>query len=136
MVERPSQIDRECLVRLLVEAEHVHGAGLVPARVVVVPRRLVEAEMHIFMWPDPFGGVDHAPLEGGVDVGARRKDRRAARPGDDLAAEGRTHAHLEPLVVADRVDLLPEPSGCGGTARGTRLKAAYVSSQSLRPSLW
>jgi hypothetical protein len=37
MIERPPEIDRERLVRFLVEAEVVYGAGLVPARVVVVP---------------------------------------------------------------------------------------------------
>ena len=36
---------------------------------------------------DEFGGVDHAALEGGVDLTARREDRRGTRPGDDLAAE-------------------------------------------------
>ena len=89
MVERPPQIDRERLVRLLVEAELAHGAGLVPARVVVVARGLVEAQLHVVVRPDPFGGVDHAPLERGVDLGGRGEDRRAARPGVDLAAEVR-----------------------------------------------
>src|SRR6185295_9378060 len=58
----------------------------------------------------PFAGVDDAPLEGGVDLATWGEHRRAARPGDDLAAQVR-NAHLEAFVVADRVDLLPEPSG-------------------------
>src|SRR6266550_1359923 len=47
MVEHPLQIDRECRVRFLVEAELVYGARLVPARVVVVRRGLVKAELHV-----------------------------------------------------------------------------------------
>src|SRR6266853_2808208 len=110
MIEHPPEIDRERLVRLLVEAEFVHGAGLVPARVVVVARGLVQAQLHVVMRPHPFAGVDDAPLEGSIYLAAWSKHRRAARPGDDQAAEVR-NAHLEPLVVADRVHLLPEPSG-------------------------
>src|SRR6266567_8975922 len=110
MVERPPQIDRERLVCLLVEAELADGTGLVPARVVVVARGIVEAEVHVVVRPDPFAGVDDAPLEGGEDPGGRDEDSRAARLDDDLVAEARANAHLEPLVVADRVDLLPEPS--------------------------
>src|SRR5712691_1211104 len=71
MVERPLQIGRECLVRLLVEAELGRGARLVPTRVVVVARGLLETQLHVVMRPDPFGGVNHAPLESGVDIGAR-----------------------------------------------------------------
>src|SRR4029450_7323756 len=42
MVEGPLQIERECRVRLLVESEPEGGSRLVPARIVVVARRLVE----------------------------------------------------------------------------------------------
>src|SRR5437016_2171779 len=111
MVERPSEIDRERLVRLLVEAKLGRHAGLVPAWVVVVTRGIVQAQLHVVMGPDPFTGVDHAPLERGVDLGGRGEDRRAARFDIDLAAEACANAHLEPLVVGDRGDLLPEPSG-------------------------
>src|SRR6266404_2814228 len=111
VIEGPLQIDGKRFVRLLVEAELGRVAGLVPARVVIVPRGLVETELHVVMRPDPFGGVDHAPLQLGVDLGGRGEDRRAARLDIDLAALARADAHLEPLVVADRVRLLPEPSG-------------------------
>src|SRR5262249_48952939 len=83
VVERSPEIDWKGFVRLLVEAEVTHGAWLVPTRVVVVARGLVQAELHVLVRPDPFGGVDHAPLEGSVDVAAWGKYRRAASPGDD-----------------------------------------------------
>src|SRR5438445_9653335 len=73
------------------------------------------------MRPDPFGSVDHAALEGGVDLAAWSKHRGGSRPGDDLAAEVR-NAHLEALVVADCVDLLPEPSR---HLRGVRKSGAW-----------
>src|SRR5713226_2150152 len=111
MVECPPQIDRERLVCLLVEAELADGPGLVPARVVVVARGIVEAEFHVVMRSGPFAGIDHATLEGGEDRSGRGEDGRAARLDDDFVAEARANAHLEPLVIADRVHLLPEPSG-------------------------
>src|SRR5262245_24061642 len=111
MVERSAQIEGEALVRLLVEGELEHVARFLPARIVVVARGVVEAELHVVVRAHPFGGVDHAPLEGRVDVGGRGERRRAARPRDHLAAEARADPHLEPLVVADRVDLPPEPPG-------------------------
>jgi hypothetical protein len=43
VIERSSQIDGERLVGLAVEGELVGGAGLVPARIVVVPGGVVEA---------------------------------------------------------------------------------------------
>src|SRR3989442_15854214 len=114
MIRRPPRstlFPYTTLFRSLVEAELGGVAGLVPARVVVVPRGLVKAQLHVVMRPDKFGRVDHAPLESGVDLRARGEDRRTARLDVDLAAEARANAHLESLVVADRADLLPEPSG-------------------------
>src|SRR2546426_1417615 len=108
MVERPSQIGRERFVRLLVEAELERGARLVPARVVVIASGLVKPELHVFVRPDPFSGVDHAPLERGVDLGAGYEDPRGSRLGDDASAEAR-HAHLQTLEVAGCRDFLPEP---------------------------
>src|SRR4029453_5952828 len=85
---------------------------LMPARVVVVVARgVVQAQPHVVMRADPFGTVDHAPLEGGVDVPGWREDCRAACPDVDLSAAVGADAYLESLVVADRVGLLPEPSG-------------------------
>src|SRR5262249_55277122 len=89
MVEHPPQLDRERVVRLLVETKLVGNAGLVPARIVVVARGLVEAELHVVMGPDPFGGVDPPALERGEDFRARGEDRRASRLDIDLAAKTR-----------------------------------------------
>jgi hypothetical protein len=78
-IEGPPEIDRERVVRLPVEPELDSRSWLVPARVIVVAGGLVEAEFHVVMRPDPFGGVDHAPLEGGVDVAGRHEGRRYPR---------------------------------------------------------
>jgi len=53
--------------------------------------------------PDHSPGVDHAPLEGGVDLAPRREDDGAPGPGDDLAAEA-PDAHLQAPVVGDGID--------------------------------
>src|SRR5689334_6514840 len=109
VVERPPQIGGEGVIRLPVEAELGHRPGLVPARIVVVARGRVQPELHVVVGSDPLGGIDHAPLEGGVDVGGRREDRGAADLGHDLAPEA-GNAHLEALEIADGVDLPPEPA--------------------------
>src|SRR6266436_8683390 len=109
MIEHAPQVERKRLVDLLVEAELLYGARLVPARIVVVAGGPVQAQLHVVMRPNKFGGVDHAPLERGKDLTGRGEHRRGARPGDDLVAEARADAHLEPLEVAGRAHLLPEP---------------------------
>src|SRR5262249_10273817 len=91
-------------------AEIVGRAGLVPTRVVVVTRRLVQPEQHVVVWPHPFAGVDHASLERSIDISGRDKDDRGARSGVYLPAE-RTTADSQTLEVAARGDLLPQPSG-------------------------
>src|SRR5262245_46604390 len=116
MIERPSQIDRERLVRLLVEAELVHGAWLVPAGIVVVTGSLVETENHIGMRRDVLGRVDDASLEGRVDLSRGQRDHGRAGPGGHLATKARD-PHLEALVVTDRGDLLPVPASHLGSSR-------------------
>src|SRR5262245_7827350 len=110
MVQSPLQVNRQRLVRFLVEAEVVGGTRLVPARVVVVARGLVKAQHHVVVWPHPFTGVDDTPLERGIDIGGRYEDDGAPRSGIDLSTE-RANAHPEALVVADGAHPLPEPSG-------------------------
>src|SRR5262245_38863576 len=100
VIERALPVHRERLVGLAVEPEPERAPGLVPARVVVVPRGLVQPDLHVVVRPDPLGGVDDSALERGVDLAAGREDRRAAGPGDDLAAQVRD-AHLQSLVVRD-----------------------------------
>src|SRR5215813_10085534 len=109
VVECPPQIDRKRLVCFLVEAELGRRAGLVPAGVVVVSRGLVETENHVVVRTDVLGRIDDPSLEGGIDLARGQRDDRRARSRHDLAAETRD-AHLEPLVVMDGRDLLPEPS--------------------------
>ena len=111
MVQNPPQFRREPLERLLVEDELGHRARFMPARIVVVTRGPVQAQLHVVVGPDPFGGVDDTPFERRVDVAAGGDRRRAARFDIDQPAEARADAHPEPLVVADRVHLLSEPSG-------------------------
>src|SRR5262245_59368322 len=109
MVECVPQIDRERIVCLLVEAELGRGAGLVPAGVVVVLRGLVVTENHVVVWSDVLGRVDDPSFERGVDMARSQCNDGCSGFLDNFAAEA-GDAHLEPLVVGDRRDLLPEPS--------------------------
>src|SRR5262245_28212504 len=68
----------------------------------------MEAENHVVVGSDELGGIDDPALESGVDLARGQRDDGRAGPGDDLAAKAR-NAHLEPLVVGDGGDLLPEP---------------------------
>src|SRR5215813_6038519 len=108
VVEHALQVDRQPLIRFLVEAELIQGAGLVPARVVVVPRGLVQAELHVVVRPDPLGRIDRTALERSVDIGGRGQHRGGADARVDLAAEI-GDAHPKPLEISDRANLLPEP---------------------------
>src|SRR5262245_57520977 len=110
MIENPPEIDRKRVVRFLVKSEIVRGTRLVPTWVVVVTSGLVQPELHVVVRPHPFAGVDHATLERGVDVTGRDEDDRGARSDIHLPTEW-ANADPEPLVVADRGDLFPEPSG-------------------------
>src|SRR5215471_15712973 len=110
VVQRPLQVHRQRVVCLLVETEVIGGPRLVPARVVVVPRGLVQAEHHVVVRAHPFAGVDDASLERRIDISGGNEDHCAARSRIDLSTE-RADAHPEALVVADGVHPLSEPSG-------------------------
>ena len=86
-----------------------------PAGIIVVARGLVEPENHVVVRADVFGGVDDPPLESPVDLAGWQCDNGRSRPGNYLAAQA-WDAHLEPFVVSDRGDLLPEPSAHLGAA--------------------
>jgi hypothetical protein len=60
-LEDPLQVGRERLVRLLVEAELGHGAGLVPTGVVIVAGGVLQIQLQVVVRPDPFAGFDQAP---------------------------------------------------------------------------
>src|SRR3546814_7896230 len=70
-----------------------HRRRLVPARVVVELRALVEAEGEVVIGTDPFGGVDGAGLESRRNLAARQVDDVGARRFEDRAAEA-GNAHL------------------------------------------
>src|SRR5262245_13725567 len=103
VIEHAPQVDGQPVVGLLVEAELLHGARLVPARVVVVARSLVQVQQHVVMRRSPFGSVDHAALERSVDVHGGGQHRRGTDPRVDFPAEIR-NAHPKPLEVADAAD--------------------------------
>src|SRR3546814_8692559 len=86
-----------------------HRRRLVPARVVVELRALVEAEGEVVIGTDPLGGVDGAGLESRRNLAARQVDDVGARSFEDRAAEA-GNAHLEALEVLQRADLLVEPA--------------------------
>src|SRR5262245_18101271 len=105
MVEHSPKIDRERIVGLLVEAEVLHCAWLVPAGIIVVARGLVQAQDHVVVRPNSFGRIEHTPLEGAEDIARWSEHGRGPGPHVNQAAEVRD-THPEPLEVADRADLL------------------------------
>src|SRR5687768_12867105 len=100
---------RQAVVRLLVEAELRDGRGLLRARVIVVARGVLEAELEIVVRPDELRRVDGAAFERRIDLAGRQQDDGRAGLRVDLAGET-GDAGLEALEVIDGVDLLPEPA--------------------------
>src|SRR3546814_9885707 len=86
-----------------------HRRRLVPARVVVELRALVEAEGEVVLGTDPLGGVDGAGLESRRNLAARPVDDVGARRFEDRAAEA-GNAHLEALEVLQRAGLPVAPA--------------------------
>src|SRR5215467_15801095 len=111
VVQDLPELRREALVRLSVEHELGHRARLMPPRIVVVVRGGMQAQLHVVVRPNPFRGVDHTPLEGGIDISTRSQDRGAAGFDVYLTAQARPDTHLESFEVGDRVRLLSEPPG-------------------------
>jgi hypothetical protein len=77
-VEDALEVGGKGLVRLAIEAELGDGAGFVPPRIVVVPRGVLQPQLQVVVGADPLAGVDHTPLEGGVDLRGRRRTGVAA----------------------------------------------------------
>ena len=80
-----------------------------PASVVVVLGRLVQAETAVLQWADPFGRVDDAALQRREDVAAAKAFHVDADGLIDLAAEARD-AHFQALEVGQTFDRLLEPA--------------------------
>ena len=92
-----------------VQADGEHGARLVHARIVVELRGLEELHDLVVPRTYPLGRVDCAGDEVFVDLTARKRNRRSAQLGHDVAAEARD-THLQALEVVGRVDFLVEPA--------------------------
>src|SRR3546814_15531429 len=86
-----------------------HRRRLVPARVVVELRALVEAEGEVVIGTDPLGGVDGAGLESRRNLAARQGDDGGARTFEDRAAEA-GNAPPAALEVLQLTELLVEPA--------------------------
>src|SRR3546814_15932707 len=78
-----------------------HRRRLVPARVVVELRALVEAEGEVVIGTDPLGGVDGAGLESRRNLAARQVDDVGARSFEDRAAEA-GNAQVRKSVVEEK----------------------------------
>src|SRR5262245_48891469 len=63
VIEYPPEVDGESLVRLPVKAKPEHGARVLPARIVVIARGLVQTQFHVIVRANPFGRIDDAPFE-------------------------------------------------------------------------
>src|SRR5262249_4147818 len=120
------------LVPLREVDEHVvGGAALPPARIVVILDDLIEAELLVVIGPDPFGGVDGALLQRGIDIAASELLRDETKLAERFAGPT-SDAHLEALEVAGLLDLLVEPathlrsSITGDQAFGVELGAEFI----------
>ena len=100
---------RELVPFRLVDQEVLRRAAFPPARVVVVRRDLVEAELLVVVRADPLGRVDRALLQRRIDVAAGDLLRHHAELLQRLAGPA-ADAELETLEIIDGLDLLAEPA--------------------------
>ena len=104
------QVRRQGLERILVDDKFQHGAGLVPAGIVVIFRHLVQAQGEIVVGAHPFRRIDHASLQRGVELSARYAYRRAAGLGKHIARQA-GNTHFQALQVGNGIDFPVEPAG-------------------------
>ena len=64
------QVGRQRIEGLLVDQQFEHRLRLLPARVVVILGRLVQAEGQVVVGADPVGGIDRAGLQRGENLAA------------------------------------------------------------------
>jgi hypothetical protein len=102
-----------------VDEEMERGRAFPPARIIIVLRDLVEAELFIVVGADPFGGVYRALLERRVDVAAGDLLRHPAELLDRLPGPS-TDAELDAAEVGRRIDLLAEKAAHLGTGIAAR----------------
>src|ERR1700722_17068187 len=100
---------RQLVPLAAVDHQMVGGAAFPPARIVVVLRDLVEAELLVVVGTDPFGRVDRALLQRRIDVAAADLLRHAAELRQHLAGEP-ADAEFQALEVGDGPDLAAEPT--------------------------
>ena len=59
--------------------------------------------------PDPFRGINHPPVQVGVNFSASHENGIAAGFGDNLAAQA-GNSHFQPLEIVHGRDLFVEPA--------------------------
>src|SRR3569623_1199134 len=97
-------------VPLLKIGERVdHQAAFPEARIVVIRRHLVEAELLVVIRTDPLGRVDRALLQRWIDVAARDLLRHDAKLRQHLPGDA-ADAHLQAGKIVNGLDLLAEPA--------------------------
>src|SRR5258708_25015882 len=92
-----------------VDEEVQRRAALPPAGIVIVFGNLEEAELLVIIGSDPFGRVDGALFEGGVDIAARDVLRNGAELGKGLAGPS-ADPEFEAIEVVDGVNFLADPA--------------------------
>src|SRR5262245_26053948 len=86
-----------------------HRAALPEARVIVVLRNLLEAELLVVIRTDPLSRIDGALFERRIDVAAGELLRHHADLLQHLAGDS-ADAHLQAREIGNRLDLLAEPA--------------------------
>src|SRR5690606_38179788 len=74
------QVFRQGVERLLVDQQFQYCLRLLPAGVVVITRRLVQAESQVVVRADPVGGINRAGLQRGEDFSAGQVDAGGTEP--------------------------------------------------------
>jgi hypothetical protein len=72
-------------------------------------RNLHEPQLFVVVGSDPFGRIDRAFFQGGINIGGRKLLRHHAEPGEHLTGDA-ADPELQTFEVTDDFDLFAEPS--------------------------
>src|SRR5476649_1404839 len=80
-----------------------------PAWIIVIFCYLVEAELLIIVWADPFDSIKRTFLKRGIDVARRKRVRDNTETFDDIASKA-ANTEFQSTEIRDSFYFLTEPS--------------------------
>jgi len=103
----------------LIDEQRAAGRAFPPTGVMIETRDLIEAELFIIIGADPFGAINRAAFQRGIDIASANLLRHNAKAAQNIAGKA-THAEFQAAQILNRIDFLAEPAAhlAGRAAKG------------------